>query len=81
MFYHSKGKTNLDPDFELLRGFCPLFFQLCIEFSVRKKEEQDLCIFLKSLQEYITVYGCMCVCPQMQIHALFCFQTANLSCQ
>lgn len=51
MFYHSKGKTNLDPDFELLRGFCPLFFSV-VRWILSEKKIKKSRIYVSFLNLY-----------------------------
>ena len=50
MFYHNKGKTNVDPDFELPRAFHSFLFSIKHLILGEKKshEEGDLCIIFKS---------------------------------
>lgn len=50
MFYHNKGKTNLDPNFELPRTFHSFLFSIMHLILIEKKnqEDQDLCIIFKS---------------------------------
>ena len=46
MFYHNKGKTNLDPDFELPRTFHSFLFSIMHLILIEKKKtRRSRCVY------------------------------------
>ena len=68
MFYHNKGKTNLDPDFELLRAFHSFLFSIKHLILSEKSQEGDLCIIFKSR---VYNHGRMRVCVHRCTYVLY----------